>query len=119
MEFTAFINGEYGHLVDRNTRFWNYSGIDVKVGPDGFKLRTGTLTTILAGGVTFSEPEVGRSKTQRLADNSTFHLFASFDEATRTTDLSPTLPYLMLFTGSVRGLSVDARWNFAVFASVR
>lgn len=112
VEFTAFISGEYGHLVDRNTHFWNYSGIDVKVGPDGFKLRTGTLTTILAGGVTFSEPEVGRSKTQRLADNSTFHLFASIDEATRQTDLNPTLPYLMLFTGSVRGLSVDAPVEF-------
>ena len=112
VEFTAFINGEYGHLVDKNTRFWNYSGIDVKVGPDGFKLRTGTLTTILAGGVTFSEPEAGRGRNQHLADNTMFHLFASFDEASRTTDLNPTLPYLMLFTGSVRGLSVDAPVEF-------
>ena len=112
VKFTAFINGEYGNLVDRNTRFWNYSGIDVKVGPDGFKLRTGTLATILSGGVTFSEPEAGRPKNQHLPENTMFRLFASYDDASRTTDLNATLPYLMLFTGSVRGLSVDAPVEF-------
>ncbi len=112
VEFTAFINGDYANLVDRNTRFWNYSGIDVSVGPDGFKLRTGTLTSILAGGVTFSEPEPGRPRNQHLTDNTAFRLYASFDAANRVTDLNPTIPYLMLFTGSVRGLSVDAPVEF-------
>ncbi len=112
VEFTAFINGEYGNLVDRNTKFYNYSGIDVKLGPDGFKLRTGTLTTILAGGVTFTEPETRHNGSQHLADGTLFHLFASYDEASRSTDLNPTVPYLLLFTGSVRGLSVDAPVEF-------
>ena len=112
VEFTAFINGEYGNLVDRNTRFWNYSGIDVKVGADGFKIRTGTLTSILAGGVTFSEPEMRHPKGQHLPDNTPFHLFASFDDANKVTDVNPTVPYLLLFTGSVRGLTVDAPVEF-------
>ena len=112
VEFTAFINGEYGNLVDRTTRFWNYSGIDVKVGSDGFKIRSGTLTTILAGGITFSEPETHHPKNQHLPDNTSFHLYGSYDEANRVTDLNPTLPYLLLFTGSVRGLTVDAPVEF-------
>ena len=112
VEFTAFINGEYGNLVDRNTRFWNYSGIDVKVGADGFQVRTGTLTSILAGGVTFSEPEVHHPKGQHLPDNAPFHLFNSYDDANKVTDLNPTLPYLLLFTGSVRGLAVNAPVEF-------
>ena len=84
----------------------------MKIGPDGFQMRTGTLTTILAGGVTFSEPETKHPKNQHLTDGTTFQLYSNYDEASRTTDLNPTLPYLLLFTGSARGLSVDAPVEF-------
>ena len=55
--FGAFVNGDYSKLISGDTRFWNASGIDLQVGADGFALRTGTLESLISGGVTFSEPD--------------------------------------------------------------
>ena len=62
--------------------------------------------------MTFSEPENKHPRGQHLPNDTSFHLFASFDDANRTTDLTASIPYLLLFTGSVRGLSVDAPVEF-------
>lgn len=111
MEFSAFIQGEYSNLIEENTRFWNASGIDLKIGAEGVKLRSGTLEAILAGGVTFSDPESRESRASHPADGKTFVLYDSFDDSRRL-EFNPTLPYLLLFTGSVRGLSNDAPVEF-------
>ncbi len=112
VEFGAFIDGQYGNLIDKNTKFWNNSGIDLKIGPDGVALRSGTLESILAGGVTFSEPDNSELNTKHVPDGSLFTLYNSYDDAQRRLELKPTIPYLLLFTGSVRGLSVDAPVEF-------
>ena len=106
--FSAFIDNEYANLIDQRTHFWNNSGIDLKVGPDGVALHTGTLESIVAGGVTFNQPEHVDMGRRHVAENAKFVLYNNFDDAARQTELSPTAPYLLLFTGSVRGLSVDA-----------
>jgi len=51
------INQKYAYLVRQNTVFWNNSGIDVSVGLAGAEVRTGSLDTILNGGIAFSTPE--------------------------------------------------------------
>jgi paraquat-inducible protein B len=109
--FGAFIEGDFGRLVDHETKFWNYSGVDVSVGPDGFKLRTGTLESIITGGVTFSEPQSKHLAPAMIANGTTFPLYDSAENANRT-QLNATMPYLLLFTGSVRGLSPDAPVEF-------
>ena len=112
VEFGAFIENKYANLIDKRTRFWNYSGIDLKVGPDGVKLRSGTLEAILAGGITFNEPDDVDLSKRHVADYTSFSLYDSYDDAARRTELNPIVPYLLLFTGSVRGLSVDAPVEF-------
>ncbi len=112
VEFEAFINNEFANLIDKNTRFWNNSGIDLKVGPDGVKLRSGTLESILAGGITFNEPDHIDLGKRHVDEYMTFTLYDSYDDAARKTELNPAVPYLLLFTGSVRGLSVDAPVEF-------
>jgi paraquat-inducible protein B len=111
VEFGAFIESEYSRLIGQKTKFWNYSGVDVSVGPDGFKLRTGTLESIITGGVTFSEPESKHLNPRTIADGTTFTLFDSYEDAQQV-QLDATVPYLLLFTGSVRGLSPDAPVEF-------
>ena len=111
MEFGAFIDSEYENLVTKDTRFWNASGIDLQVGADGFKLHTGTLESIVSGGVTFSPPENPRAPHAQPPNGSVFKLYDSFTDANRTT-LNPIVPYLLLFTESVRGLAVDAPVEF-------
>jgi paraquat-inducible protein B len=111
VEFGAFIQSDYGRLIDQKTKFWNYSGVDVSVGPDGFKLQTGTLESIISGGVTFSEPESKHLNPRMIADGTGFTLFDNYEDAQRV-QLNATMAYLLLFTGSVRGLSPEAPVEF-------
>lgn len=48
---------EYKHLLKQGTRFWNSGGIDVSGSLSSFNIRTDSLATIIAGGVSFFTPE--------------------------------------------------------------
>ncbi len=111
VEFTAFIEGQYARLVSEQTRFYNSGGLDLKVGAEGVSLRTGTLESLLAASVTFTEPESKDLAAQAIANGHTFILYSNLEE-TRKADFNPTLPYLLLFTASVRGLSPEAPVEF-------
>lgn len=110
VEFDAFIQGDYGRLVRRGSKFWNISGIDLEVGANGVKLRTGTLEALLLGGVTFNEPGPD-VKSPPVADGTVFTLFDSFEDTQKFLMQNP-LPYLLLFTESVRGLNPEAPVEF-------
>jgi paraquat-inducible protein B len=54
---SATIIKRYAHLVKKTSRFYNASGIDATASlADGFKIETGTLATLVAGGVSFYSP---------------------------------------------------------------
>ena len=110
VEFDAFIEADYARLVDERTHFYNTGGLDLKVGAEGVQLR-GTVESLLATNVTFTEPAENRLRPKPLADGQSFVLYSGFDEASKA-DFNPTLPYLLLFTASVRGLSPDAPVDF-------
>ncbi|MFT6976632.1 MAG: paraquat-inducible protein B [Shewanella psychromarinicola] len=57
IEITLFahVNAEYAHLINQSSQFWDASGIKLDVGLfSGAKLETGSLETILAGGIAFA-----------------------------------------------------------------
>ncbi len=101
---------EYASLVRSNTKFWNMSGIDVQIGANGFELHAGTLESLLVGGITFGQPE-GALTAPAVADGETFILYDSVSD-TKKFVMKDSLPYLLLFTGSVRGLNEDAPVDF-------
>ncbi len=111
VEFGAFVNGDYARLIGRNTKFWNLSGIDLQFGANGFQLRSGTLESLISGGVTFSEPEDRKVLTQPVPDGAGYTLYDTYTDA-NSIKLNPILPYLLLFSESVRGLSIDAPVEF-------
>ncbi|MDJ0788252.1 MAG: MlaD family protein [Myxococcota bacterium] len=53
----AEIEPEYARLVRSNTRFWNTSGIHAHLGLSGLEIDTGSLQSMLAGGVAFATPD--------------------------------------------------------------
>ncbi|PZR79230.1 MAG: hypothetical protein DLM52_01400 [Chthoniobacterales bacterium] len=110
VEFTAFINADFAKLVRADSKFWNISGIDVDVGANGLHVRTGTLETLLMSGITFSEPD-DETTSPPVADNAIFTLYNSFED-TKKFVMKTSLPYLLLFTESVRGLSPEAPVEF-------
>jgi len=54
-----FINEEYEHLVTKNSRFWNASGISISGGLSGLSIETESLSSVLSGGLAFFTPESG------------------------------------------------------------
>ena len=111
VEFTAFIEGQYARLVSEKTRFYNSGGLDLKVGAEGVQLRTGTLESLLTSSVTFTESEDRQLRAQPIADGHTFVLYNTLGDAGKV-EFNPSLPYLLLFTASVRGLRPDAPVEF-------
>ncbi|BAN50587.1 intermembrane transport protein PqiB [Metapseudomonas resinovorans] len=51
------IEPEFTKLVNESTRFWNSSGITIKGGLSGVEVKSESLQTLLAGGITFTTPD--------------------------------------------------------------
>ncbi len=54
---TIIIKPQYAYLIRSNSVFWNASGMDVQIGLSGANIKTGTVDSILRGGITFATPE--------------------------------------------------------------
>lgn len=104
--YDIFIQEEYEGLVRENTNFWNTSGIDIRAGVDGFRVKTPSLQSMVSGGVSFSVPE-GMQMGEAVKNGRTFVLHPDEDQAASST-FEPTLRLLLLFDQSVRGLVKDA-----------
>jgi paraquat-inducible protein B len=108
--FTIFVQAPYDQYVTKNTRFWNASGIDVSLDATGIQLRTESVVSILVGGIAFQvEPD---SLPEPPAEaNAVFTLFPDRAQAFKRPDTVVDV-YLLVFDGSVRGLSVGAPLDF-------
>ncbi|GIZ13850.1 PqiB family protein [Pseudomonas sp. NCCP-436] len=80
VEVKVFIEPTYAHLVRKHTRFWNASGISVDADLSGFKLRSESLASIVAGGIAFATPE-HRKDSPPTDPSLPFRLYESYDEA--------------------------------------
>ena len=111
VEFDAFIEGDYVDLVNQKTRFYNSGGLDLKIGAEGVQVRLGTLESLITSSVTFTDPEPNEQHVKSMPNDQKFTLYGSLADAKKV-DFNPSIPYLLLFTGSVRGLSPDAPVEF-------
>lgn len=108
--FDVFIDQAYAVLVAGNTRFWNTTGVDLELSADGFRMRTGTFESLIAGGIEFDTPESEDGKIE-IEEGKVFTLYDS-RRSVEAVVLRPRLTYLLLFSDSVRGLSEDAPVEF-------
>jgi len=106
----VFVRTPYEHYVTPNTRFWQASGIDVSLSASGLSVQTQSLLSILIGGIAFETPAQG--PVLPAADEDTqFNLFPNRGEAFKLPARYPQT-YLLVFKGSVRGLTVGAPVEF-------
>ncbi len=73
------ISERYKHLVSKQSRFWNASGVRVSVGTQGLDVQTGTVGTLLSGGVEFITPKLG---TRKIKNGRIYTLYKNKDQAT-------------------------------------
>ncbi len=58
---TAFVQKQYAHLVKKDSLFWNVSGLKIDASLSGIKIKTESLSSILAGGLSFNSSEESTS----------------------------------------------------------
>jgi paraquat-inducible protein B len=107
---SVFVEAPYDGFVKPATRFWNASGIDVRLGADGLSVQTESLAAVLAGGVAFDDgPAAEISVASGISDE--FTLYKNETEAMAPPDGEPH--YLrMRFAHALRGLEVGAPVEF-------
>ncbi|MFD2838326.1 MlaD family protein [Azotobacter vinelandii] len=105
-----FVNAPYDRFVTDNSRFWNASGIDVKLGAGGIEVDTQSLASLLLGGVAFETPEESVAL-PGAAPDTPFELFADRARAMRNPERD-VLKMVLLFDESLRGLETGAPVDF-------
>lgn len=110
VSFGVFIDAPHDALVTANTRFWNASGISAQVGATGVSVETGSLQSLLAGGVSFDVPS-GLPSGPLVEDGAVFRLYENY-RSINEAKLDLRLAFLLLFEDSVRGLAEGAPVEF-------
>lgn len=79
VRYDCFVEKQYQHLIRRKTKFYNTGGVRISGDlSSGFDVQTGSLQSILAGGIACITPEDDSS---RGPDTKSYHLFSSEQEA--------------------------------------
>ena len=99
----VFVRAPFDHYVHDATRFWNASGLSIKLGGSGIDVQVASLRAILLGGIAFDATTGNDSS----AADHVFPLYASQDAATAAS-YGRRIKFIAYFPGSVRGLSVGA-----------
>jgi paraquat-inducible protein B len=108
---TVFVEAPYDGFVKPVTRFWNASGIDVKLGADGLNVQTESLAAVLAGGIAFDDGPVEALFFAAGSMPGEFTLYKNETEAMAPPDGDPR--YIrMRFAQALRGLEVGAPVEF-------
>lgn len=70
---SAFIQKQYAHLVKTDSQFWNVSGLTIDASLSGIQIKSESLSTILAGGLSFSSSD----ESQRAKNGHSYHVYDS------------------------------------------
>lgn len=102
VRFDVFIDAPFDRLINSSVRFWNISGISVSASASGVEVQTGSLDTILLGGVAFHLPEGAHAglPVESGADFKLYDNFASMQEQ----PYQHSIDYVVEFSQSLRGL---------------
>jgi paraquat-inducible protein B len=108
---TVFVEAPYDGFLKPETRFWNASGIDVRLGADGLNVQTESLAAVLAGGLAFDDGPTEAVPAAANMPSEEFTLYKNEAEAMAPPDGDPR--YIrMRFAQALRGLDVGAPIEF-------
>ena len=102
MYYNVFIEAPYDKLITTNTRFWEVTGINVDLSEQGMQINTGTLETLLGGGVSFDVPTY-LTKGDPITERAAFSIFPNKQKVNERLFYAGQ-NYMLLFNQSIRGL---------------
>ena len=103
----AFVRAPYDSYVHDDTRFWNASGVSIKLAGAGVEVQLESLKALILGGIAFETPDLeGRTQSVSL-ENHVFPLFADRDTA-EAASYTRKIHVVSYFPGSVSGLGVGS-----------
>ena len=102
MYYNVFIEAPYDKLITTNTRFWEVTGIDFELSGQGVRINTGTIETLLGGGVSFDVPAY-LTKGEPIKEHSQFSIFPNKQKVNERVFYAAQ-SYMLLFNQSIRGL---------------
>ncbi len=105
-----FVEAPYHKQVKRGSRFYNASGLDVKIEANGIRIDTPSIASLLVGGIAFFTPESQRTSPSAV-DLHVFTLHVNRDTANAAT-YAYREHYLLYVEETVRGLSAGAPIEF-------
>ena len=104
----VFVKKPYDTYVNKATRFWNASGVDVLISADGVEVNTESLAAIIGGGIAFDTfTGMGQDASDPVEAGHEFRLYVS-EVASRSKRYRKKVRYLLYFDDPVRGLTVGA-----------
>lgn len=99
----AFVKAPYDSYVHDETRFWDASGVAVKLGGAGVDIQVESLRAVLLGGIAFETP-TEQAHAETSAESHVFPLFKDRDTA-NSASYSRKILLVSYFPGSVQGLA--------------
>jgi paraquat-inducible protein B len=102
----VFVRAPYDRYVTDETRFWNASGVSVKLGATGVEVQLESLRALLLGGVAFSTPD-DKAEAAMTTQDHVFPLFAD-QQSADAASYSRKIRAVSYFPGSVRGLAAGS-----------
>ena len=98
----VFVRAPFDSYVHDGSRFWNASGVSVKLGGTGVDVQFESLRAIVLGGIAFETPTTAGQGNVSV-ENHVFPLFPDQDAA-NAASYTRKIPLVSYFPGSVRGL---------------
>jgi paraquat-inducible protein B len=100
----AFVRAPYDGYVNDETRFWNASGLSIKLAGTGLQIELESLKALLLGGIAYETPDLGpKAQIASATENHVFPLFADHDAA-QAASYTRKIEVVSYFPGSVSGL---------------
>jgi paraquat-inducible protein B len=107
---TVFVEAPHDKRVQRNTQFWNVSGVDMSLSAEGIEVDTVSLTSLLIGGVAFDTP-INMAPGGPPEEGEVFTLYKNRIATTKPV-VSRGNRFLLEFKQSVGGLTKGAPVQF-------
>jgi paraquat-inducible protein B len=104
----AVIYAPYDRRITSTTRFWNTSGFSLSFGPNGASVDFATISSLLAGGITFDTAASGGFPAE---DGDVFELYDTEEDARASLFAraeGPSIDMTLIFDTNVAGLRPEA-----------